>query len=120
MRSATRGADHTNDMQNNIFGCATCGQSTLNTHKHIFIFLGLQSLRRHDVLDFGGTNTERQRTHRAMRAGVGVTTNNCHAWQRSALLRADHMYDALTQVIHTELNHLMLFAVGVESIDLKL
>jgi hypothetical protein len=80
----------------------------------------LQRLRGHRVLDFGGADPKRQRTESTMGAGVRVTTDNGHPWQRCTLLRSNHMDDTLTQIVHLEFDDIVLCAVRIQRIDLQL
>lgn len=61
-----------------------------------------------------------QRTEGAVRGGVAVTADHGHAGQRGALLRADHVHDALALVAHLELRDAEAVAVGVQRVDLQL
>ncbi|MNL40862.1 hypothetical protein D3C87_1632400 [compost metagenome] len=69
----------TDDRQHDIFGSNTrCGMAC------DFDFHGLraalfQGLRRQNVFNFGGANTKRQRTKRAVRGGMGVAADDGHA-----------------------------------------
>ena len=61
-----------------------------------------QALRREHVLDFGRADAERERRERAVRAGVRIAADDRHAGQRRALLRPDHVDDALAPVEERE------------------
>ena len=50
------------------------------------------------MLDLGRADPMRQRTKCAMRCGVAVAADDRHARQRPALLGADDMHDALTDI----------------------
>ena len=118
MRRTTGGADLTNHIQDHVF-CGTANwQRTFNTHQHVFVFLGLQRLRRHHVFDFRGADTKGQGTKSAMRTGVRVTAHDSHARQGCTLLGADDVNDALTQIVHAKFDHIVFNAVGVKRIDL--
>ncbi len=54
-----------------------------------------------------------------MRAGVRVAADHRHAGQGGALLRSDHVHDALAQVVHAEFGDAELAAVVVQRIDLR-
>ncbi len=51
--------------------------------------------------------------------GVGVTTDHGHARQGGALLRADHVDDALAHVVHLEFDNAVFIAVVVEGLHLE-
>ena len=55
------------------------------------------------MLDLAGADAERQRAEGAVRAGVRVAADHRHARQRGALLRADHVHDALARVAEREI-----------------
>ncbi len=60
-----------------------------------------------------------QRTERAVGRGVRVAADHAHAWQGCALLRANHVDDALARIIHLEFGDAVLVAVVVEGLHLQ-
>ena len=54
-----------------------------------------QALGRKHMLHLAGADTECQRAECAMRGGMAVAANHCHAGLRKAQLRPDDVYDAL-------------------------
>ena len=86
----------------------------------VFDFLGQQRLRRQHMLDFGGADAVRQAAERAVGGGMRVAAHHRHAGQRRALLRADHMDDALALVAHAEIGRAPYCVdVGVQRFDLQ-
>ena len=59
-----------------------------------------QRLRGEHVLDLARADAERQRAERAVGRRVAVAAHDRHAGQRQALLRPDHVDDALARVAH--------------------
>ncbi|MNZ82409.1 hypothetical protein D3C78_1011060 [compost metagenome] len=89
----------TDDRQYDVFGGnARCGMA------FDFDFHGLraalfQGLRCQNMLNFGGANTKRQGTKRAVRSGMGVAADDSHARQRDALFWTHNVDDALIRVV---------------------
>ncbi|KAG0926697.1 hypothetical protein G6F31_018297 [Rhizopus arrhizus] len=102
-----------------VLGRTAEGQFAFHLDQHALGFLHQERLGRQHVLDFRRTDTKGQRTQRAVRAGVRVATDDGHAGQGRALLRADHVHDALAQVIHAEFGNAVLIAIGVQRIHLQ-
>src|SRR5258706_4081325 len=63
------------------------------------------------MLDFAGSNAKRQRSKCAVRGGVAVAADDCHAGLRQTLLRTDHVHDALLIAIQTEALDSKLLAI---------
>ena len=84
-----------------------------------FALLHQQRLRRQHVLDLARADAERERAERAVRAGVRVAADDRHAGQRRALLRPDHVHDALAPVVHELGDAVATRDVGVERVDLQ-
>ena len=59
-----------------------------------------QRLRGEHVLDLARADAERERAERAVRRRVAVAAHDGHARLREALLRADHVHDALARLAH--------------------
>ncbi len=55
------------------------------------------------VLHLGGADTEGQGSQGAVSGSVGIAADHGHARQRGALLRPDHVHDALARITHGEL-----------------
>lgn len=60
-----------------------------------------------------------QGAERAVGRGVRVAADHGHARQGRALLRADHVNDALTHVVHLEFDDAVFIAVVVEGLNLQ-
>ena len=71
------------------------------------------------MLNFGGTDAERQCGKRAVRTGMRVAAHHGHAGQGRALLGADHMHDALAQISHLEFGDAQLGAVLIQRFHLQ-
>ena len=112
-------ADHPDDVEDYVLGGTADGQRPLDADQHIFVFLGLQRLGGHDMLDFRSPDAESQGANGTVRRSMRIAANHRHSRQGCALLRADHVHDPLTQVVHAEFGHAVLVAIGVQGIDLK-
>ena len=96
-------ADRADDRQGDVLGRAAARQPALDLDQHVLRLARQQRLRRQHVLDLAGADAVRQRAERAVGRGVRIAADDRHAGQRRALLRADHVDDALAQVVHLEL-----------------
>src|SRR5439155_18929347 len=65
------------------------------------------------------TDAEGQRAERAMGAGVAVAADNRHAGLREALLRPDHMDDALLLAAEREQWDAEVAAVALKLVELR-
>ncbi|MNS58221.1 hypothetical protein D3C72_911330 [compost metagenome] len=92
-------AGFTDNRQHDIFRGDTCRRLTFDFDFHGFRAALFQGLRRQNVLDFGGSDTKRQRTERAVRGGMGVAADDGHSRQGDALLRTHYVDDALIRVV---------------------
>ena len=116
---AARSADLADHRQRDVLGGDTLAQRAFHQHLHCPGFLYQQTLRRHHMLDLGGADAERQRGERAVRAGMRIAAHHRHARQGRALLRPDHMHDALAHVVHFEFVHAKLGAIAVQRLHLQ-
>ena len=66
------------------------------------------------MLDLGGADAVGKGAERAVGGSVRVATDHGHARQSGALLRADHMNDALAQIIHLEFENAKFIAVLIQ------
>ncbi len=89
-----------------------------HAHTHVARLLLQQALRGQHVLDLGGADAECQRAERAVRGGVRIAAYHRHARQGRALLRPDHVHDALTRIVHTEFGDAEYPAVLVQRFHL--
>ncbi len=71
------------------------------------------------VFDLGRADAVRQRAERAVRRGMRIAAHHRHTRQGRALLRADHVHDTLTLVVHAEFDDVEVGAVLVECLDLQ-
>ncbi len=97
------GADAADDGQYDVLGGDAAGQRAVDLDQHALHLLGDQALRGEHMLHLGGTDTEGQTAEGTVGAGVGVTADHGHAGQRGALLRANHVDDALTRIPEREI-----------------
>jgi len=95
-------------------------QRAVDANQHRLRFLEQQALRREHMLDLGRADAEGQRGEGPVRAGVGIAANDGHPGQRRAVLRADHMHDALPAIAEREVRLRAETAdVRVERLDLR-
>ena len=92
-------AGFTDDGQHDVFGGNARGRFAFHFNLHGFGAALFQGLRRQNMFDFRGTNTERQGPKRAVGGRVGVTADNGHAWQGDALFWPHHVDDTLIRVV---------------------
>ncbi len=115
---SARGSDLANQIQDHVLRGHSAGQFAINA-KFERLRLELQKrLRRQNVLNFAGPDAKRERTKRAVRCGVRVATNDCHARLGVTVFGADHVHDSLTHVIDVEQLNAELFAVLSQRFDL--
>src|SRR5450759_870970 len=115
---AARRADLADHRERDVLGGDTLAQRAIHQHLHGLGFFRQQTLCRHHVLDLGRADAERQRGECAVRAGVRIAAHHRHARQGRALLRPDHMHDALTHIGHFEFVHAKLDAITVQRFHL--
>ena len=101
-------ADHSEDY---VLGRYVTRRRTFDIHAHPLGSRLWQSLCCQNMFDFARADAECERAERAVRRGVAIAANNCHARQRATLLGADDMHDALTRVAHRVKSDLELFGV---------
>ncbi len=118
MTVTTGRADLANHGQYDVFGSHAKGQLALDAHLHVLHFFSDQALRSEHMLDFRSADAMGQCSESAMRRGVRVPADHCHPRQGCALLWADHMNDALTNVVHLEFKNAKVVAVLVQSLHL--
>ncbi len=70
------------------------------------------------MLDLAGADAVRQRAEGAVRGSVAVAADDRRARQREALLRADHVHDALALVALMEVLDAEVARVGCQRLDL--
>ena len=119
MTVAAGGADMADDGQHHVLGGHASAELALHAHAQVLHLLGDQALGGQHVLHLAGADAVGQRTEGAVGGGVRVTADHGHARQGGALLRADHVDDALTAVVHLELEDAEVIAVLVEGLHLN-
>jgi hypothetical protein len=117
---APRGADAADDGERHVLRRHAARERALDVDAHVLHLLCHQALRGEDVLDFRGADAVREAAERAVRAGVRVAAHHGHPRQGCALLRADHVHDALVLVEVREIDlRAVRLHVGVEGLDLQ-
>ena len=96
-------ADLADDAEHHVLGGDAGMKRALHRNPHGLGFALPQRLRCQHMGNFGGADAEGQGAHRAMRGGVTVAANDGHARPAQALLRPDHMQDALTRIVDAEM-----------------
>ena len=119
MTVAASGADLADHGEHDVLGSDAEWQFAFDAHLHVLHLLGHQALGREHMLDFGRADAVGQRTEGAVGGGVRVTADHGHAGQRCALLRANHVDDALAHVVHLEFENAELVAVLVQGLHLN-
>src|SRR5690554_5927567 len=110
----TSGTNLADDSQNHILAGHTRAKLAVHLHQHVLHLLLNQTLGGQNMLNFRGTDTMGQATKGAVSRSMGITTHNAHTRQSRALLRPDHVHDALTLVLDLEFQDPELVAVLVD------
>src|SRR5690606_8075264 len=118
MTVAARGADPADHGQHDVLGGDADRQLAFDAHLHVLHLLGDQALGGQHMLHLGGADAVGQRAEGAVGGGVRVAADHGHARQGGALLRTDHVDDALTDVVHLELEDAEVITVLVQGLDL--
>ncbi|CDL49574.1 hypothetical protein [Klebsiella pneumoniae ISC21] len=111
MAGAAGATGFTNDGQHDIFGGNARRRFALDFDFHGLRAALFQGLGRQHMLHFGGADTERQRTERAVGGGMGVTAHDRHPRQGNPLFRAHDVDDALIRVVQVVQFNAELFTV---------
>ena len=77
-----------------------------------------QGLRGQHMLHFGRTDSERQRTERAVRGGVRIAADHGQTGQRDAQLGADDVHDPLTVVAQIKQVYAEVLAIFAQGLHL--
>src|SRR5690554_3101198 len=112
------GTNLTNDSQNHILAGHTRAKLAVHLHQHVLHLFLNQALGGQNMLNFRGSDTVGQTTKGAVSRSMGITTHNAHTRQSRALLRPDHVHDALTLVLDLEFQDPELVAVLVQGFHL--
>ncbi len=96
-RAAGR-ADLADDGEDDVLRPDALRRRAVDSHTHVLGFLLRQRLRREHVLHFAGADAMRQRAEGAMGRGMAVAAYDRRARKREALLRPDHVHDALPHI----------------------
>ena len=116
---AASGAGLADHGQSDVLGGHARLQFAGDFDLHVLGFLLDQRLGGQNVLDLGCADAVRQRAKRAVGGGVAVAANHGHAGQGPALLGADDMHDALTDVMHRVVVNAEILGVLVQRFDLN-
>ena len=116
---ATRGADLADNGQDHILGGHSGAELSVHLDQHIFHLAGDQALGSQHMLHLGGADTVGQAAESAMGGGVGITTHHGGTGQGYPQLWANHVDDALTDVVDLELGDAKFVAVIVEGLHLN-
>src|SRR6185312_16913195 len=81
-----------------VLGGDAFGQSAVDAHEHVLRLLLNQRLGGEHVLHLGSADAMRESAKSAMRRGMTVAADYGRAGEGEALLRADHVDDALAAV----------------------
>ena len=119
MTGATGGANLADDSQNHVLGRDPGAQFAINRNTHVFGRLLDQGLGGQHMFDLGRADAEGQRPKGAVGCGVRIAANNGHAGQGKALFRANHMDDALTNIIHREIGNAKFSRIGFQGFNLN-
>src|SRR5690606_1582197 len=108
------GTNLADDGQNHILAGHTRAKFAVHLHQHVLHLLLNQALGSQNVLNFRGTDTMGQTAKGTVGRSMGITTHNAHTRQGRALLRPNHVNDALTLVLDLEFQNPELIAVFVQ------
>src|SRR6185437_15193496 len=120
MAGAARGADLADDRQDNVLRADPGAERAVDLDKHVLGVRLNEGLGRQHMLDLGGADPEGERTQGAMRRGVAIAADNCHAGLRQAHYRADDVDNALIDAVDRNIGHAELDDVALQRIDLQL
>jgi hypothetical protein len=115
---AARGADLTDDREDDVLGRHARRQFALDADFHRFGFLLQQRLRGQYVLDFARADAVCQRAEGAVRRRVRVAANDRLARLRDAEFRPDDVNDSGARIGQVEAAHAEFLAVVDQRIDL--
>src|SRR6056297_885633 len=118
MTGSTGRTNLADDGQNNILARYPWPKLTIHLHQHVFHLLLNQALGSQHVFNLTGANTVSKTAKRSVSRGMGITANYAHTRQSGALLRSDHVNNALALVLDLELKDSKLVAVLVEGFHL--
>ena len=90
------------DVERHILRGHTLAEFPFDIDSHGFRLRLQHTLARQHHLHLGGSDAESHGTHRAMRGGVRVAADDCHARQGESPLRSDDVDDTIPFVIHAE------------------
>ena len=117
--SAASGASCADHSQSDVFRGHTRHQFASDFHFHVLRLLLDERLGRQNVLNFGRADAVCQCAERTVGCSVAVAANNSHARKRPALLWANDVHDALTNVGHGVVVDTKFFGVLVERSNLN-
>ncbi len=112
------GPDLADQIEDHVFGGDTGRQLAIDSQFQRLRFELQQGLSRKHMFDFAGTDAKGQCAKRAVSRCVAVTADDDHAGLSVAILRTDHMNDALSHVMNIKQRDPKLFAVRTQRFNL--
>ena len=120
MTGCARGGETCDEIERHILGGHTLAKRTVDRDAHGLGFLLEDALGSHHHLDLARADAERHSTHGAVRARVGVATDDGHAGKRQPLLGAYDVNDAVVGGVHGIMRQPEVLAISSQQIDLLL
>ncbi|CEI77608.1 Flp pilus assembly protein TadG [Pseudomonas aeruginosa] len=116
---AAGGADPADHREDDILRRDAGRQPAFDLDQHVLHLLRHQALGRQHMLYLGSADAVGQRAEGAVGGSVRVAADHGHPREGRALLRTDHMDDALAHVVHLEFGDAEVVAVLVEGLHLQ-
>ncbi len=120
MTAAAGGADPADDGQHDVLGRHPRAYPAVDPDQHVRGLFLYHALGRQHMLHLGGADAVSQRAQCAVGRGMGIAAHHGHARQGGALLRPDHVHNALARVIDLEFGDAEGVAVAVQGLHLQL
>ena len=111
--------DASDDRQRDILGRHALTQLTFDANQHRLRLLLHQTLCCQHMLNFGSTDAHGHAAESPVRAGMRIAAHDGHAGQDGTIFWANHVNNALTQILEREISQRTRFTdVRVERLDL--
>lgn len=104
-------------MKDYVFCIHACAKFSVHVDAAHFHGAERHGLSGQDIANLSSTDTEGNGAECSVGGGVGVTTSDGGSWLGDALLRADHVHNALFPSGKTEVGNAELFRVLVELLN---
>lgn len=88
---STSGSNLSDDVQGDILGSYTRSEGAIDLDAHVEGTALADGLRREDMLDFRGTDSEGEGTESSVGGGVGVTADDGRSGESETLLGTDDL-----------------------------